>query len=95
MINCKDLRLLRLSSGQTQTQLAEKLGKGGYSKQIVSAVETGERNIGLALLADWASACGYDVSISFTKSGTIESEIQETSQSDFEKMVDESGAFLE
>jgi len=70
MINNKDLRLLRLGSGQTQTQLAEKLGQGGYNKQIVSAIEKGKRNIGLALLADWASACGYDVSISFIKSGT-------------------------
>jgi transcriptional regulator with XRE-family HTH domain len=93
MINGKDLRLLRISSGQTQTQLAEKLGNGGYTKQVVSAVESGKRNIGLALLSNWASACGYDVSISFTKSETIESEIQETSQSDFEKMVNESGLF--
>jgi transcriptional regulator with XRE-family HTH domain len=67
MISGNDLRLLRLSSGQTQTQLAEKLGKGGYSKQVVMAIEKGKRNIGLALLADWANACGYDVSISFKK----------------------------
>jgi transcriptional regulator with XRE-family HTH domain len=70
MINGSNLRFLRLGSGQTQTQLAEKLGNGGYTKQVVSAVEKGRRNIGLALLADWASACGYDISISFTKSGT-------------------------
>jgi transcriptional regulator with XRE-family HTH domain len=70
MINGKDLRLLRLGSGQTQTQLAEKLGNGGYTKHVVSAVESGKRNIGLSLLVDWASACGYDVSISFNKSGT-------------------------
>lgn len=49
----------------------------------------------LSLLADWASACGYDISISFTKSGTVESGIEETSQSDFEMMVDKSGSFLE
>jgi transcriptional regulator with XRE-family HTH domain len=71
MISGKDLRLLRIGSGQTQTQLAEKLGQGGYNKQIVSAIEKGKRNIGLSLLADWASACGYDVSISFDKSGNI------------------------
>jgi transcriptional regulator with XRE-family HTH domain len=70
MISGNDLRLLRLGSGQAQTQLAEKLGNGGYPKQVVSAVEKGKRNIGLSLLADWASACGYDVSISFIKSGT-------------------------
>jgi transcriptional regulator with XRE-family HTH domain len=95
MITGNQLRLLRLSSGQTQSELAEKLGNGGYSKQVVMAIEKGKRNIGLSLLADWASACGYDVSISFTKSGTAESEIEETSQSDFEKMVEKSGAFLE
>ena len=70
MINGSNLRLLRLGSRQTQTQLAEKLGNGGYTKQVVSAVESGKRNIGLALLADWASACGYNVSISFIKSAT-------------------------
>jgi transcriptional regulator with XRE-family HTH domain len=67
MISGKDLRLLRLSSGQTQTQLAEKLGNGGYTKHVVSAVEKGKRNIGLALLGDWASACGYNIRISFEK----------------------------
>jgi hypothetical protein len=30
MISGNDLRLLRLGSGQAQTQLAEKLGNGGY-----------------------------------------------------------------
>jgi transcriptional regulator with XRE-family HTH domain len=86
MINGNDLRLLRLSSGQTQTQLAEKLGQGGYSKQVVLAIEKGKRNIGLSLLADWASACGYDVSISFLRCGGIQSEIEETYQSDFEHL---------
>ncbi len=95
MITGNDLRLLRLSSGQTQTQLAAKLGNGGYTKQVVMAIEKGKRNIGLALLSDWASACGYDVLISFTKSGTVESEPEETSPSDFQKMVDESAPFLE
>ena len=91
----KKMRLLRLSSGQTQTELAQKLGHGGYTKQVVAAIENGNRKIGWKLICDWADACGCDVSLSFTKSGTVESEIEETCQSDFKKMVDESGAFLE
>lgn len=70
MINGKQLRLLRISSGQTQTELAEKLGKGGYTKQVVAAIENDKRNIGLSMLGDWANACGFDVQISFTKQGS-------------------------
>jgi transcriptional regulator with XRE-family HTH domain len=72
MISGKQLRLLRIDSGQTQTQLAEKLGKGGYSQQVVAAIENDKRNIGLWMLGDWANACGYDVQISFMKQGTVE-----------------------
>ena len=74
MVTGKNLRLLRLSSGQTQTQLAEKLGSGGYSQQVVAAIENDKRNIGLSLLADWANACGYDVQISFIKQEMVQNE---------------------
>lgn len=67
MITGKELRLLRQSAGLSQPQLAERLGKGGYNKQAVCAIENGRRNIGLATLADWAAACGYNVSITFEK----------------------------
>lgn len=70
MITGKDLRLLRLSSGQTQAQIAEKLGQGGYDAKVIGSIENGRRNIGLALLSSWASACGYDVKIEFVKSGS-------------------------
>jgi transcriptional regulator with XRE-family HTH domain len=62
-----ELRMLRISSGQTQTELAEKLGHGGYTKQVVSAIENDKRNIGVNLLKDWAAACNYNVQIKFTK----------------------------
>jgi transcriptional regulator with XRE-family HTH domain len=70
MISGKELRLLRNLSGQTQAELAEKLGKGGYTQQVVAAIENDKRNIGLSLLGDWAGACGFDVNISFTKQGS-------------------------
>ena len=70
MITGNTLKLLRLSSGQTQVQIAEKLGKGGYDAKAVGALENDRRNIGLSLLASWAAACGYDVKIEFVKSGT-------------------------
>lgn len=73
MITGPQLKALRLSAGFTQKALAAKLGKGNYSFQTVSGVENGSRNIGLNLLRDWANACGYDVSISFTKQGSIDS----------------------
>ena len=95
MISGKDLRLLRLSSGQSQSQLAEKineihkkenpLSKGGYDSRVVGAIENGRRNFGIALLSEWAESCGYDVSISFVKSGTIDNDkVLETSEADFE-----------
>jgi transcriptional regulator with XRE-family HTH domain len=62
-----ELRLLRINSGQTQAQLAEKLGNGGYTKQVVSAIENEKRNIGVNLLKDWATTCNYDVQIKFIK----------------------------
>jgi len=67
MITGKDLQLLRLSSGQSQSQLAEKLGHGGYDAKVVGAIENNRRKIGLSMLGDWANACGYNVSISFEK----------------------------
>lgn len=67
MINEKQLKALRTSAGLTQTQLAERLGNGGYSKCIVSAIENGKRNVGLNLLNEWATACGYRVKVNFEK----------------------------
>ena len=65
MTNYITLKALRVSAGLTQTQLAERLGNGGYSKCIVSAIENGKRNVGLNLLRDWAAACGYEVEVNF------------------------------
>lgn len=70
MITGSQLKALRVSAGLTQSQLAEKLGNGGYTKQVVSAVENGGRNIGINLLADWADACGYDVAVTFERRAT-------------------------
>lgn len=67
MITGSTLKALRLSAGLTQVQLAEKLGNGGYTSAVVRAIESGRRNIGLNLIADWANACGYNVSIEFDK----------------------------
>lgn len=89
MITGNTLKLLRLSSGQSQSQLADKLGKGGYTKQVVSAIENDNRNIGLSLLADWANACGYGVRIDFVKlDSTQDDEILEVSlPDDFEEEI--------
>ena len=90
MITGNQLRLLRISSGQTQSQIAEKLGKGGYDAKTVGALENDRRNIGLSLLFSWASACGYDVNINFVKSGSSEngSEILDISlPDDFEEEI--------
>ena len=84
MISGSQLQLLRLSSGQSQAELAKKLGNGGYDAKIVSAIENDRRKIGLGLLADWADACGYSVNVSFQKHGTLEDE----SISDVELPVD-------
>lgn len=73
MINGSTLKTLRVSAGLTQSQLADMLGNGGYSSAVIRAIESGRRNIGLNLLADWANACGYDVSIEFRKQGVVDS----------------------
>ena len=62
-----ELKQLRIESGQSQAELAEKLGDGGYTKQVVSAIENGKRNIGLSILHSWAKACGYRINIQFIK----------------------------
>ena len=67
MISGKELRLLRLSSGQSQAKLAKKLGNGGYDAKVIGAIENDRRKIGLSLLSDWAFACGYQCNISFEK----------------------------
>lgn len=67
MINGKQLKALRTSAGLTQSQLAEQLGSGGYNNCAVSAYENGKRIIGLNLLRDWATACGYRVKVNFEK----------------------------
>ena len=61
------LKQLRLSANLSQAELAEKIGKGGYNEKIIEAIETGNRNIGLNILEDWAKGCGYELSIEFVK----------------------------
>lgn len=69
MINGAILRQLRKSAGLTQTQLAQRLGQGGYTKFVVAAIENDHRNIGIRLLGDWANACGFNCRIVFEKEG--------------------------
>jgi transcriptional regulator with XRE-family HTH domain len=61
MINGSQLRLLRLSSGLSQSQLAEKLGNGGYHAKVIGAIENDKRKIGFSFLSDWCKACGYRI----------------------------------
>lgn len=67
MISGSTLKALRVSAGLTQKQIGLLLGNGGYTDKHIGAIENGKRNIGMNLLVDWADACGYDVSIDFTK----------------------------
>ena len=60
------LRALRDEAGITQTELAERLGSG-YTKQVVSAIETGGRSIGIRMLEKWSTACGNLVRITFDR----------------------------
>lgn len=58
------LKALRIDAGLTQTELAERLGSG-YSKQVVSAIENGNRPVGIRILTRWAEVCGYTATIDF------------------------------
>jgi transcriptional regulator with XRE-family HTH domain len=53
------IRTLRVESGQTQVELAERLGE---TQSAVSKVESGQRRLDLVQLATYASALGIKVS---------------------------------
>ncbi len=53
------LRTLRVESGQTQVDLAERLGE---TQSAVSKVESGQRRLDLVQLATYANALGIKVS---------------------------------
>lgn len=53
------LRKLRVESGQTQVDLAERLGE---TQSAVSKVESGQRRLDLVQLATYANALGIKVS---------------------------------
>ena len=53
------IRLLREERGLTQAQVAEMIGNG--SKQYISAMERGEKNVTIDVLCRVATALGADV----------------------------------
>ena len=53
------IRTLRVESGQTQVELAERLGE---TQSAVSKVESGQRRLDLVQLATYATALGIKVS---------------------------------
>ncbi|MGA9651880.1 helix-turn-helix transcriptional regulator [Pedobacter sp.] len=59
------LKKLRSDAGLTQTDLAAKMGSGGYTKQAISAIENGRRAVGWNVISDWAKACGKEAEIVF------------------------------
>lgn len=67
MIEGKQLKEIRMASGQTQAALAKKMGKGGYDRFAISKIERGKVVVGFEVLEKWAAACGYEVKIEFVK----------------------------
>jgi transcriptional regulator with XRE-family HTH domain len=61
MITEKKLKEIRIASGQTQAELAKKLGKGGYDRFAISKIERGKVKVGLEVAQKWAAACGYKI----------------------------------
>lgn len=54
----EQLMAARVASGQTRKELAKKLGKNGYSRQRMSAIENGDIKITAKVAEEWAKACG-------------------------------------
>jgi len=54
----EQLMAARVASGQTRKELAKKLGKNGYSRQRMSALENGDIKITSKVAEEWAKACG-------------------------------------
>lgn len=61
-----ELKLLRQSSGLTQTELAKYLGKG-YSKSTISNIEKGKIIVGRNVIQRWSEICGYRYVETFEK----------------------------
>ncbi|WP_211237809.1 helix-turn-helix domain-containing protein [Dyadobacter alkalitolerans] len=56
------IRLLRKQAGISEEQMGEIIG---YNAKVVSAIETGNRPIGLKTLIKWADAVGKELIIDF------------------------------
>lgn len=54
----EQLMAARVASGQTRKELAKKLGKNGYSRQRMAALENGDIKITSKVAEQWAKACG-------------------------------------
>lgn len=63
----QQLKSLRLKAGFTQSELAQQLGNGGYTKHVISYIESGKRNVDLNLIEQWATACNHTLELNFTE----------------------------
>ena len=59
-----DLRLMRVHRKLTQQMVAERMG---LSKSTISKIESGEQPPSLQQVTDWASACGFDVRLFYSR----------------------------
>nr|WP_298935699.1 helix-turn-helix transcriptional regulator [uncultured Dyadobacter sp.] len=58
----QQLKALRLDAGMTEDQMGEFIG---YSGRVVTAIEAGNRPIGLKTLIKWSEAVKKELSVSF------------------------------
>jgi transcriptional regulator with XRE-family HTH domain len=65
-IMAKRLKQLRIESGLTHAQIAEKMGPG-YKAPRIYNIESGLKPVGLKMIESYASACGYRLNLEFEK----------------------------
>lgn len=58
----QQLKTLRLNAGMTEDQMGECIG---YNGKVVSAIEAGNRPIGLKILIKWSQAVKKELFVSF------------------------------
>lgn len=65
-IMAKRLKQLRVESGLTHAQIAEKMGPGYQAPRIYN-IESGLKPVGLKMIENYAAACGYKLNLEFEK----------------------------
>ncbi|MFC0183386.1 Helix-turn-helix domain-containing protein [Pseudarcicella hirudinis] len=60
----EQLKKIRIQSGMTALEVAERMGNS-FNEKAILAMESGERNLGISSIEKYAEACGFLIKIEF------------------------------